>query len=287
MSFCLVGHLTKDILVLPNAKQPRKMVGGAVYYAAIALHTLGAKVEVVTKLAKDDQDLLFDLKQLATQVHCYPSTETTTFLNEYTDPKLAYRIQTVPFLAEPFQIEEIASISTKIVYIGTLTKDELSLACLMALRQNNKYIALDAQGLVRQIETTDNKIKPYCSKNVQKMLEYVDFLKLSDSESIILTNERDPFLAAKILSQSNEVIITMGERGSLIYNQGHFFEIPAFPPDKMTDTTGCGDTYFAAYLYARMQGENIKKSGLFAAAAASVKLSVFGGLTEKIHLSDY
>ena len=70
------------------------------------------------------------------------------------------------------------------------------------------------------------------------------------------------------------MIITRGSSGSLIYskNLDEIYKIPAFKPQKIEDPTGLGDTYMAAYAALRLEGENPKKCGVFAAAAASLKL---------------
>ena len=56
------------------------------------------------------------------------------------------------------------------------------------------------------------------------------------------------------------------------------WEIPAYPPAKATDPTGCGDTYLAVYVAARLQGLSPYQSAHIAAAAASHKLEYSGPL---------
>ncbi len=64
--------------------------------------------------------------------------------------------------------------------------------------------------------------------------------------------------------------------GSLVYADGQFHEIPAYPPHEVVDATGCGDTYAMGYLYMRNQGASYEQAGKFAAAVSTIKLEKSG-----------
>ena len=55
-------------------------------------------------------------------------------------------------------------------------------------------------------------------------------------------------------------------------------EIPAYRPKNTVDSTGCGDTYLAGYVAARLQGLSPYSSAHIGAAAASHKLEYAGPL---------
>jgi sugar/nucleoside kinase (ribokinase family) len=44
----------------------------------------------------------------------------------------------------------------------------------------------------------------------------------------------------------------------------------------VVDTTGCGDTYLAAYMVRRLAGADCRECGRFAAAAASLNIESMG-----------
>ena len=73
-----------------------------------------------------------------------------------------------------------------------------------------------------------------------------------------------------------EVLLTLGSEGSLIYAEGHFYQIPAYPPKEVVDATGCGDTYMLGYLYMRNKGASYEEAGCFAAALSTIKLEKSG-----------
>ena len=80
-----------------------------------------------------------------------------------------------------------------------------------------------------------------------------------------------------------EIIVTNGSHGSAIYSKSKGeFNIPSFKPDKLKDTTGCGDTYTAIYAYSRLRGYPIYEAGLFASAGASLKIEQIGPLSTSI-----
>jgi sugar/nucleoside kinase (ribokinase family) len=83
-----------------------------------------------------------------------------------------------------------------------------------------------------------------------------------------------------------EVVITLGSRGSVIYTAGVFYEIPAFLPKEVLDTTGCGDTYMAGYLSQRISGKTPQEAGEFASSMAALKIESYGpftGTAEDVH----
>ena len=85
----------------------------------------------------------------------------------------------------------------------------------------------------------------------------------------------------------DEVIITRGDRGALIYSStsAYTYKIPAFPPKQSMDPTGLGDTYMAAYVTKRMETSNLETCGIFASMVSTMKLEkigVFQGNKSKI-----
>ncbi|MEO6315130.1 MAG: carbohydrate kinase family protein, partial [Chitinophagaceae bacterium] len=76
-----------------------------------------------------------------------------------------------------------------------------------------------------------------------------------------------------------EVVITLGSKGSVIYTDGVFYDIPVFVPQVVADTTGCGDTYMAGYLSQRILGKDPQQAGEFASAMAALKIESYGPFT--------
>lgn len=72
------------------------------------------------------------------------------------------------------------------------------------------------------------------------------------------------------------VVITDGEAGAWYWDDEQHWHQPAFPVE-VVDTTGAGDVFHGAFLYAHLQGWPPPRSLAFAAAAAALKCRQLGG----------
>ncbi|MFX0092515.1 MAG: PfkB family carbohydrate kinase, partial [Candidatus Hodarchaeota archaeon] len=269
---CVIGHITWDLIKSKNIT--RKLPGGVAYYSSIALKSLGSNVCVVTKTAVKDQNLLTDLIKKGIKIFYRVSQETTFFENIYPN-SLDSRIQKVRSIADSFTIEDLPEISVQMFHLGPLTKEDIPLEVLRVLSKKAK-ISLDIQGFVRKINKGEVKSVDWTEK--EEGLTYVDILSTSETEAKTLSGETDVKEAAIRLSSYGieEVIITRGTLGSLIFSKGEFCTIPSFSPRTIADATGCGDTYIAGYLHKRLRLSNISDSGRFASAIAALKIENFG-----------
>ncbi len=87
-------------------------------------------------------------------------------------------------------------------------------------------------------------------EQMRSVLPWVDIMKLSDEETELLTEERDPALAAeKLLSQGIRLVaVTLGREGVLLAIQGRSYRIPGYLVEAI-DTTGAGDAFWGAFLH--------------------------------------
>lgn len=270
---CVIGHITKDII---RIKDEQKIIpGGVPYYCLLALQNLGLNNCLVTKFATEDQHYLESFSKTNINLFCYNSQQTTIFEDIYPETNTDIRIENVHAIAEPFIINDIPNISAKIYHLGPLTQKDISLDIIQYLSTQGK-ISLDVQGFLREIE--QNKVKKVDWQEKDEALAYISILKADEIEAKILSGEENLKKAAIKLSNYgiDEIIITYGSKGSLIYYQEEFYSIPPFPPKNIVDATGCGDTYIGGYLYKRLQFADIEEAGNFAAVMASLKLEQLG-----------
>lgn len=269
---CAIGHVSKDIIRINGGS--KELPGGTGFYFPLALKSLGFNVSLITKLCYQEKYLLDDLYSHNIPVFLGVSETTTAFENRYdNDPD--FRVQKVTSIASPFTRDDIPDISPTLFHVGPLTKGDIPLEVLKFLSENSR-VSLDVQGFVRNVREGQVEIRDWDDKG--KGLSYVEVLKAHVTEAVILSGEKDMERAAKKLSEfgPREVIITLGSKGSLIYSRGKFHMIPAFPERRVTDPTGCGDTYMAGYLYMRLKGYPVIESGRFSAAISSLKLENYG-----------
>jgi sulfofructose kinase len=73
------------------------------------------------------------------------------------------------------------------------------------------------------------------------------------------------------------VVVTEGEHGSWCVSPEGAFHTPAFPVHPVVDTTGAGDVFHGAFLYARTRGWAIRPALRLGAAVAALKCRALGG----------
>ncbi|MGM0216628.1 carbohydrate kinase family protein [Enterococcus sp. AZ109] len=76
----------------------------------------------------------------------------------------------------------------------------------------------------------------------------------------------------------NQIVVTLGERGSVFKQDGTIHHVPAFPT-KPVDTTGAGDIFHGAFAYGLHQGKDLRDIVLFASATAALSVERMGGQT--------
>lgn len=275
---CVIGHITKEIIRIKD-KVEREIPGGTAYYSSMALRSVGLKVAVITKMSREDRDsLLYELEKTGITVFCRKSKQTTIFENIYSGRNLGVRVQKVKAVSSPFSPADLGEVSAKIFHVGPLTNMDVSPDLLKAVSLRADLISLDIQGLLREIEDSEVRIQDWREK--REGLACIDILKADEEEAAILSGEENVKKAALALSQfgPREIVITSGSRGSLIFGNGKFHRILAFPPRKIIDPTGCGDTYMGGYISRRLRSNDVSQAGTFAANLASLEIERFGAL---------
>ncbi|MFQ5989372.1 MAG: carbohydrate kinase family protein [Candidatus Methylomirabilales bacterium] len=272
---CVIGHITRDVIRIGRGE--KDLPGGVAYYFSMAFTSLGGSVSVITKCAEEDTFLLNDLVKRNIDIFYSQSKKTTTFENVYPED-LDSRMQKVTSIATPFTVQEIPSIFPRYFHLGPLTNRNISLDVLRVLSRQAK-VSLDIQGCLRTIDKGMIRHGDWQEKD--EGLTYVNILKADEDEAKILSGEENIERAAERLATYgiDEIVITLGRKGSLIYSKGAVYRIPSFPAKKMVDPTGCGDTYIAGYLFKRLRSSAITEAGQFAAAMASLKLGGYGPFT--------
>lgn len=270
---CCIGHITSDKVV--TNRSVAYMPGGTAYYFSCAVSRLDVKYLLVTALGKSELHYADELRNKGIEIIIQPSGNTVFFENVYGDDP-DHRSQNVLATADQFTIEYLTNINSRIFHLGPLLADDISAGIVKSLTGRG-MISLDVQGYLRKVIGQ----KVYAAEWVGKdnMLPHIDILKADVAELRALTRMADVYDGVKALAGYgiSEIIITNASKGSTIWNNSNFYTIPAYVPDVVKDTTGCGDTYMAGYLYKRARGADIETSGHFAAAMSGLKTAMPGG----------
>ncbi len=114
----------------------------------------------------------------------------------------------------------------------------------------------------------------------QRLLALTDFLIVAQDYAEKLAGqagEVDLLLDILLETGAHTVGITAGEKGSWFATSGgERFHQPAYPVT-VVDTTGCGDVFHGAFLFALSQGRTTRDSARFASAAAALNATALGG----------
>lgn len=272
---CCLGHITLDTIITPH--HTIQMAGGTAFYFSHAAHALGASYQLVTKLGKDEQRFVDDLRSTGIQVVATDSAHTVHFENKYGE-RSDHRTQRVLAQADPFGLPEAAMVQAQLVHLGPLLQDDMDADLILSLSQWTR-LSLDLQGFLRRVE--NQQVVPAHWPQMTRILPHIEFLKLNEMESEQLTGQTDVAVAAEQIASMGvrEVIITLGSKGAVIWQDGQLFTIPAYTPLQEADATGCGDTFMAGYLHQRFQGSSVETAAHFAAAMASIKIAASGPFT--------
>ena len=272
---CCIGHITLDEVITPHSSL--SMAGGTSFYFSNAICNMDASYILVTSLAEKEKRFVESLREKGIKVIVSYRSKTVYFKNIYSH-NLDRREQKVLQTGDPFSFDQIEKIEADIFHLGPLLAGDIPLELIKALSKKGK-VSLDVQGYLRKVE--NQNVIAIDWKKKKEGLQYVDILKANETEMEMLTGTRDNREGARLLSDwgAKEVVITLGSKGSVIYMDQTFYTIPAYVPAREADTTGCGDTYMAGYLYQRIKHAAIQDAGEFASAMASLKIESHGPFT--------
>ena len=272
VDICCIGHITLDKVVNPSGQV--HMPGGTSFYFSHAMANLDVRYRLVTAIAEPEKHIVSDLRAAGISVKALTSNNTVYFENIY-GANQDNRTQRVLQKADPFDMNSFLDVDAGIYHLGPLLRDDIPLSLIKYLSAKG-VVSLDVQGFLRFVKDENVLATDWSEKT--EALPYVDILKANDAELAVLTSCDDIREGAMIIAALgvNEVIVTLGSKGSLIYTGGVFYEIPAYTPDQVVDATGCGDTYMAGYLYKRAKNYDCVEAGKFGAAMATLKIESSG-----------
>jgi len=160
---------------------------------------------------------------------------------------------------------------TKIAVIEgyLLFNQDLMMACLKASKQAGSLIALDLASF-EVVQASKDILDDIIEK-------YVDILIANEDEAEAYTNFSDETKAIEKMSENVEyAVLKVGEKGSLISQNGKIIKIESIKGANAIDTTGAGDLWAAGFLFGLANGYSIEKSGKIASACGFEVVQVIG-----------
>jgi sulfofructose kinase len=113
---------------------------------------------------------------------------------------------------------------------------------------------------------------------LEELLPLVDWLVVAEPFPLACTGLPDPEEAAQALLRwgAEILVVTQGERGCQIWTANTGVHIPGFSV-RAIDTTGAGDAFHGAFIYAMLQGWDLERAAIFANAVAAMNCQTLGG----------
>jgi sugar/nucleoside kinase (ribokinase family) len=235
---------------------------------------------LITSVSREVMPEVEKLRQAGIRVTAFESDTNVFFENKY-GINMDNRTQRVLAKSAPFTLQQLKDEQAHVYHLGTLLADDFTPETVEYLATKGD-VSIDVQGYLREVD--GEQVKAIEWKDKLRLLKHTAILKVNEWECQTLTGITKPHEAAEQIHDwgVREVIITLGGGGSIVFAEGRFYETPAYPPKKLVDATGCGDTYSAGYLYARAKGMDYAESSRFAAAMCTLKLEHTGPFTHQI-----
>ena len=122
---------------------------------------------------------------------------------------------------------------------------------------------------------------------LKQMISQADFVIGNDYE-IKLIQEKTEWSEKEILENTKYLIITLGEKGSVIKSIGsEDIEAGVCPPQSVDDPTGAGDAYRSGFFVGFEKGFDIQTCGQMGAVAASYAIENYGTQAHKFTKEEF
>jgi len=180
-----------------------------------------------------------------------------SFVTPDSDRTMAVHLGAAVGLAcEDIDLTELAE-SNMLYLAGYVLEDEcLRKAALHALS------FAKSRGIRIAIDCADPGIVSRCGETLRSIIqEYANIVFANEAEAVELMGATNAGDALEKLSQfADTAVVKIGKQGSLIRHDGETHRIEAFPVTAV-DTTGAGDSFAGAFLYAISKGYDADTAG--------------------------
>jgi ribokinase len=169
--------------------------------------------------------------------------------------------------------------------LDELTAEEIDPAAIAAakilhLDGHNAGGAIAAAKVAREAGVLVNYDAGTHRDGMEELLELADILICSEEFIMKLTGLADPEEAVRQVYAKYRPKVcgaTMGVRGSMCYDGRDFVRCPAFPVEKVVDTTGCGDLFHTGFAVRYLETHDLMECQRFGAAVSAIKCRGLSG----------
>lgn len=267
MTLVVLGPVTKDLIVIGEEKTHK--VGGATYFQSFVFEKFYNDYLAIVNC--DDENLVKDFPDLD-KVWIIKKEDTHFFINNYFDKdNMDIREQLSNFAEISILPEDLEGILPENIdgfVINPLNRHDFPAETIEYLKSFEVPVFLSVQGFLRLPDVQVNEEYTIRLDNFDELhdiLSNVNAIFMDEVEANLIGVDYDV----------DEIVITNGSHGSRIIC-GSEVRIDALHCDNVVDTTGCGDTYMAAYVTQKLLLKSAEYAGNFASTIAGEKIKNFG-----------
>lgn len=117
-----------------------------------------------------------------------------------------------------------------------------------------------------------------------ELLTNLDYLIVNEHEACLVGGSEELQVASgKLAAQVDRVVVTLGSRGCILFENGVEFARADAHRVTAVDTTGAGDTWCGAFAAALAEGQPFTHAAGFASAAAALSVQALGAVPSVPH----
>ncbi len=249
-------------------------VGGSAANVAIDVSRLGGRSSTIIKVGLDGfgriviDELMREKVDVSGVKVCIGDTGFTVVIIDSSGRIAMYGYKGAAEKLLPTDIDEQLISRAKVVHIASLRKD----TSLQAAKIAKKYNALVSWDPGRRLSLMGLDY-------FKDFLQYVDIVLVNRNEARNLTRISDYKQAANQILEHGPKIVVIKKGAEGVYAKtinGEEYEFPAFPVEKVVDTTGAGDAFAAGLLLGLVRGYNLRKALIYGNAVAALKTTRLG-----------
>lgn len=266
----VAGKLAIDELAILN-QHYQLVLGGSAAHCALAAATVGCPVAVVATIGTDfPSEFIYQLRAKNIDLSGVAQREgrspwfRASFAPDGSMKDYEFRFG-VGNQISLRAYRKLAS-QSKAVHLGILPP-HLQRKLLQRARKGEQILSMTT--IAHQLQQHRDRIIPH--------LPLLDILFLNEEEAQILSGKPDITQALDLLGNKVPlVIVTQGDEGCLINNQGAVFQVPGIPVPQPVDFTGAGDSFAGAFLATYIETGDARQAAKWGNAAGAINVQAIG-----------
>jgi sugar/nucleoside kinase (ribokinase family) len=284
MTILVLGHLVLDEIHSYDGNVYR--TPGGITFPLTALSALTGFGDRLLPLFPYGKDASEVMQAIGTDfpaidaTHCWMVDEGTTRVRLFHVSASQYNTQLVRSLGPipPDRIEPVLAIAD-LVYLNMMTGQDISLETAALLRGSGRLVYIDLHMIAYRVHA-DGRREPAPAEDWKQWVNAGDVLQCNEREFEALIPASSEDARVRMLfdvAAPRLFVLTRAEAGADLYSApGEVLHVPALPPQRIVDPTGCGDAFGSTLALGLARGARLAEAAGNAARAASFVAGIPG-----------